>query len=155
MGMDVYGKNKASEVGKYYRQSIWGWRPLWSYCCLVAPEITGKVRYGQSNDGDGLNDEDSKLLSVALGMEIASGRAALYVNAREMALDDMPKERCWVCGGSGKRLDPPAIGPGTYPCNGCNKTGHVRPTGCNYRLRLEDIREFMLFLAECQGFEIH
>ena len=66
MGMDVYGKNATSEAGKYFRRNIFGWPPLWGYCEYLAPELTSKVKYGYTNDGDGLNAEDSKALGEML-----------------------------------------------------------------------------------------
>jgi hypothetical protein len=31
MGMDVYGKAPTVEEGKYFRNNLWWWRPLWTY----------------------------------------------------------------------------------------------------------------------------
>ena len=52
MGMDVYGKAPTAEVGEYFRRNVWGWRPLWDMCLDLFPELTEKVEYGHSNDGD-------------------------------------------------------------------------------------------------------
>ena len=61
MGMDVIGKNPKNETGEYFRNNVWGWGPLATYVCQVAPEITAKCKYWQSNDGDGLNGEELDL----------------------------------------------------------------------------------------------
>ena len=67
MGMDVYGKNPTSENGKYFRNNVWWWRPLAEYCKQIAPEITSKIKYLQSNDGDGLQtQEDCNILADKL-----------------------------------------------------------------------------------------
>ena len=40
MGMDVYGRKPKNETGEYFRRNVWGWHPLWEYCCEANPEIT-------------------------------------------------------------------------------------------------------------------
>ena len=35
MGMDVFGKNPTSEVGKYFRRNVWHWRRLADLVCRV------------------------------------------------------------------------------------------------------------------------
>ena len=54
MGMDVIGKKPKAEVGQYFRNNVWWWHPLWEYVCEVPPALANRVRYGHSNDGDGL-----------------------------------------------------------------------------------------------------
>lgn len=58
MGMDVWGRNPSSDVGKYFRANIWSWRPIHdlirTLCSdLLAPETI----VGMSiNDGFGPSD---------------------------------------------------------------------------------------------------
>jgi hypothetical protein len=40
--------------------------------------------------------------------------------------DPKNSETCWICGGTGRRLPPPAAGPGDVPCNGCGSTGTAK-----------------------------
>jgi hypothetical protein len=152
--MDVYGKSPVSPKGEFFRRSVWGWHPLWEYCEETAPEITYKVVYGHSNDGDGLGAEDSIELSRHLREEIAYGRTARYVRERDDRLAALPDEPCRICDGTGRRLPPPEVGPGELPCNGCNSRGKVRPSETHYGLDVEDVREFAEFLNDCGGFEI-
>lgn len=93
MGMDVHGKHPTSTAGKYFCNNMWWWHPLWDYCVHVAPDIAGKVKYGHSNDGDGLGARDSRKLAERLRAEIDSGRTAAYATAREQAI---------ACNGNGK-----------------------------------------------------
>jgi len=154
MGMDVLGKAPTSGTGEYFRRSVWGWHPLWTYCEETAPEMTEKVAYGHSNDGDGLGAEDSIELSRHLREEIASGRTARYIRERDERLASLPDELCVICGGTGQRLPPPEVGAGTLPCNGCGSLGKVRPFETHYGLAVEDVAEFADFLSDCGGFEI-
>src|SRR4051812_48777941 len=119
MGMDVYGKNPRSKKGKYFRNTVWYWHPLWDYCQHVAPTITSHVKHGHSNDCDGLDDELSRKLADILQEEIASGRTKEYAVAFQREKDNLPDDECMICAGTGKRKSPPQIGAGDYPCNGC------------------------------------
>ena len=74
MGMDVIGKKE----GSYFRNNVWWWRPLWNYCLKVSPTICGKVENAQSNDGDGLNADDSKALASILKNCIEDGTCEQY-----------------------------------------------------------------------------
>ena len=94
MGMGVYGTNPKSKHGEYFRNTVWSWHPLWDYCCAVAPEITRRVRYGHSNDGDGLDERGSKQLAAVLRREILSGRTAAYARARQARLESLPDVPC-------------------------------------------------------------
>lgn len=57
MGMDIYGLQPKDETGKYFRNNYWWWRPLARYCQQVAPEIMAKIKYLESNYGDGLKTQ--------------------------------------------------------------------------------------------------
>jgi len=155
VGFDVFGKNPKNETGKYFRNNVWWWHPLWEYCCQVAPDIAGKVTHGHSNDGDGLDDEDDALaLARRLREELESGRTKEYERQYAAALEALPDEPCRICGGTGGRQPPPQVGPGDVPCNGCSGTGKVRPFVTNCPFSKENVREFVEFLENCGGFEI-
>ena len=76
MGMDVIGKNPVSEAGEYFRNNVWWWKPLWSYCGVVAPELCDGIE-GNFNVGDGLDEEGAIALAEALQSEIDSGHTLL------------------------------------------------------------------------------
>ncbi len=154
MGMDVYGKAPRTEAGKYFRNNVWGWHPLWRYCQQVAPEVTGAVKHGHTNDGDGLTGSGSLVLAKRLQAEIDAGRTAQYAQTFTDQLKATPDEVCWICGGTGYRQSPPVCGPGDKPCNGCDSTGKVRPIDCWYHFSVENVQEFVRFLRDCGGFEI-
>lgn len=159
MGMDVYGKEPANKTGEYFRRSVWGWHPLADYVTESFPDLTAGCSYWQSNDGDGLDADDSRALSDALLAAVADGTVAAYVSARDAALDALPSEECRYCRGTGLRTDKVGTDmgmhvPGGRGCNGCNGKGSRRPFDCSYGLEVSDISEFADFLAACGGFEI-
>src|SRR5262252_5176839 len=72
MGFDVHGRAPSSEVGTYFRNNVWYWRPLANYISEVAPSLyTDKV--WQYNDGKGLNAADAAKLALILETELKSG----------------------------------------------------------------------------------
>jgi hypothetical protein len=154
MGMDVYGKKPSSEVGKYFRANVWSWHPLWTYCATVAPKTCGKVANAHSNDGDGLGVRDSKALARALLAELDSGRTKKYAAELAAKLAALPKEKCTICGGTGKRATPPVCGPGDMHCNGCDGAGERQKIDAWYGFEEDRVRRFAEFLADCGGFEI-
>ena len=81
MGMDVYGKNPSSEIGKYFRNNVWWWRPLAEYAIKTAPEICAPCKYWGSNDGDGLDAAGAVALADALQAEVNANRTEAYSRA--------------------------------------------------------------------------
>ena len=154
MGMDVFGKAPSSEEGAYFRANVWWWRPLAAYCCFVAPGITAACTYWQTNDGDGLEAEDSIKLANVLDEQISNGSCAAYISGRQRHLDNLPLEICEICAGTGQRKPPPETGPGDRPCNGCDATGKTKSFDCHYPMDIETVQEFATFLRHCGGFSI-
>jgi len=154
MGMDVFGKAPTSEKGKYFRNNIWWWHPLWQYCEQRAPDLIPENNLGHSNDGWGLNRRNSLKLADRLAAALDSGETLQYAQAYKQRLDALPLEPCDICGATGHRAEPPATGPGPLPCNGCNGQGSVPNFSTHYPFSVENVREFVAFLRDCGGFRI-
>jgi hypothetical protein len=154
--MDVYGKSPRTDTGEYFRNNVWWWHPLWTFCCEVAPRLTDKVAHGHSNDGDGLSDEDSVRLAEAITTWIDDGRAQQYVELRQKWLDELPLLECKYCEGTGTRHDGKEIGrpEPDFQCNACHGFGKVQDWQCNYSIDVDNITKFRDFLLDCGGFEI-
>lgn len=170
MGMDVYGRDPKNETGEYFRRNVWGWRPLWDYCLDVHPEIAGKVKYGHSNDGDGLASTGATSLGKKLKLDIKNGLAAEYIETRDKAISLLPKETCNYCKGEGKVIrqtdmeklemivsnndhDASILEPKI--CHVCSGEGFVENWAKHYFLRVQDIEEFAEFLINSGGFKIY
>ena len=154
MGMDVVGVNPINETGKYFRNNVWWWRPLWDYCVSVYPPCE-KVS-GHYNDGDGMDLRHSLQLANVLRKEISSGRTAQYAENYKKFQETVPDEQCQICDGTGQRPD------GLYGvewkgkgCNGCDGKGTKRPWVTEYPFTVENVEEFANFLDCCGGFQIH
>jgi hypothetical protein len=159
MGMDVYGQQPTTDEGEYFRNNAWWWRPLAKYVQNVAPEIAAKCKYWHSNDGDGLNSEDSLALADVLQAELDSGRTATYKRLYDGELARLQKEPCKLCEGTGTRKPPPMEGAGDpkadgIKCNGCNGEGYEPDWRTHYSFEVENVQKFVTFLRGCGGFAI-
>lgn len=175
MGMDVYGKNPSDKMGEYFRNSVWSWHPLWDYCEHVASEITNKVKHAHSNDGDGLNDVESRALAAILVQELDSGRTAAYKDSYDAAIAALPDRECDLCDGTGVRKDrvvdfsQEVVKNAWHPykknqphprhgqigwCNACDGVGRRPDFRVHYGFRVDNVAEFIGFLKHCGGFEI-
>tara|TARA_Y100000034_G_scaffold66233_1_gene79951 strand:+ start:4562 stop:5080 length:519 start_codon:yes stop_codon:yes gene_type:complete len=171
MGMDVYGKNPTDEVGEYFRRNVWGWHPLWDMCLDLFPELAGKVEYGHTNDGDGLNAVDSEALSNSLNEAVADGRVAAWISERNEIVANLPMEECYLCESTGIRTDEIGMQAGQHDkalspeqatvlgrefgwCNGCDGKGEKAPFASWYGVEVGDATDWAGFLRSCGGFEI-
>jgi hypothetical protein len=158
MGMDVYGTKPASGTGEYFRRNVWGWHPLWEYVEVLHPDLASKVECGHSNDGDGLGPDDASELAGRLRHDLATGRAAAYLDQRDASLAAIPKRTCEWCAGQGVRRDEVGVRMGMDVqgwCNGCDGAGEREPDERSYHLGRQDIAEFAEFVADSGGFVIY
>lgn len=171
MGMDVMGNDPKSEKGSYFRNNVWWWHPLWDYCQSLHEDIAGKVEYGHSNDGDGLDGDDAYHLGERLLSDIENGVTAEYETRYREHLASLPLNDCQWCKGTGIRTDEVGMEHGMPDreleeataiivgrthgyCNGCNGIGKEASWATNYPFSVDNVREFAEFLLDCGGFSI-
>lgn len=157
MGMDVFGRKPTAEVGKYFRNNVWWWRPLAELCLKLAPDICAACERWQSNDGDGLDADGALALAQILDARLEDGTVARLLAERDALLAGLPDEPCSLCEGRGVRSDALAIEHGwdKKPCNACGGKGTQRPWATYYPQNEENVREFAAFLKASGGFNIH
>lgn len=152
MGMDVYGKKPSSECGRYFRNNVWWWHPLWDYVYSQCGDIITEAEFeaGHTNEGRLINAKKAKEIAARLNGLCKNGSVANYENAYRLELNALPDELCEHCHGTGTRTDM------TVPngCNGCNGKGKVRPWETNYPFSEENVAEFAKFCAKSGGFRI-
>jgi hypothetical protein len=135
--MDVIGIKPVSDKGEYFRNSIWLWHPLASYCAQVAPAIAASCECWHTNDGDGLNAEDARALADALEAEVASGRCRAYAMMRDAESAARASDRPIDYRDFDAFLDEIANSQWT--------SGHFS---------VDNVRAFIVFLRESGGFSI-
>lgn len=168
MGMDVHGKEPTSEAGKYFGDSVWGWRPLWDYVCDIGVSVISADLHqaGHHNDGAGLDGPAARRLAQLLRIELESGRTIEYASRRQAALAALPLHDCPWCAGTGCRTDevgvrmgmPERLNPHTGKpgwCNGCDGKGKVADDATQYPFCVENVEEFTRFLENSGGFGIY
>lgn len=172
MGMDVYGHNPVSDKGRYFRNNVWWWHPLWDYCLNLHGDICGKVENGHFNDGDGLDADDAHLLGQRLLDDIERGTTAEYEFTYRQELAALPLVDCRWCNATGIRTDEVGVTNGMPTqeldeataiilgrthgtCNACGGHGHEPSWATNYPFDVANVREFAEFLLDCGGFAIH
>jgi hypothetical protein len=170
MGMDVFGKNPVNETGEYFRNNVWWWRPLWNYCYDVAPHLLIGVS-GSTNDGDGLEADDTQELVNILKVELEAGRTLEYQTEYNAELANLPRQDCELCETTGIRSDEVGFNAGMDKrelspevqiltgrthgwCNACDGIGTKENWSAGYPFSVENVQEFVDFLASSGGFEI-
>ena len=146
MGMDVYGLEPKSEEGKYFRASVWSWRPIALLCQTWFPDLWGKIEYPDTNDGSGLNAEDSLAMGRWLQSRIERGDLKRFIKEYEAELAALKDEPCTYCDSTGIRQG--------KECNVCRGKGSTRPFATHYPMHHEHIEQWAAFLVDCGGFEI-
>lgn len=157
MGMDVTGKAPNGDAGVYFRATVWTWRPLASLLEDLYPDLTDKVEYLYSNDGDGLDAESANQLGRRIAQDLRNDTIRRWIGERDAALAALPDETCRWCAGTGTRTDEVGVSSGMVEkswCNGCDGKGQKRPFETSYGLDYEDAQEFARFVANSGGFEI-
>jgi hypothetical protein len=173
MGMDVIGKNPTDEVGDYFRNNLWYWRPLWEYCCEIGADLIDEQTADDChcNCGAGLDNDDAVELGLRLLTEVQNGNCAVYERKYHEYIASLPKTTCSYCEGTGIRTDEVGLemsmptrklddevafmtGRTHGYCNACQGWGEVLPFEANYPFSVANVIEFSNFLRTCGGFEV-
>jgi len=166
MGMDVYGLEPTNKYGEYHRQSVWTWRPFWTYLVANCSDIIDEEtqRLGHGNDGAGLNREDSIELANRIGELIASGHAQAYKDKYD---EEVAVAKSWnnAVDGLLKALHSKVVlkgyhdntAPKDYPeveNHHWHKLIDMRDYQDSYPFEILMLQEFQEFLEVSGGFEI-
>ena len=137
-------------VGHYFRNNCWWWRPLWNYCKTIAPFLIDDELFENehSNSGAGLDDKGAKLLGNRLLQQIRENKTIEYQAYYQQSLDDLPDDDCMRCNnnnqGHNKKKE----------CVSCIKTGKSENFNKHYPFDVDNVEDFAKFCLECGGFEI-
>ena len=166
MGFDLYGKNPKNENGEYFRQNVWGWRPIWEYVCSHHSDIvdTETQKQGNYNSSYIVSEDIATKLGNDIHIALQDGTVAEFVN--------MVKERVAKAKEHNEKLEfhfellklqaieisgNEHIAPTDYP-NGLDKQWQflysLRNRYESYPTDVEDIAEFQRFCLDSGGFEI-
>jgi len=152
MGFDLSGVKPKSEVGTYFRNNCWYWRPLWGFVSQICDDVISDDDFqsGTFNDGHLIDENQCKVISEVLDELLESGEVEKYEIQYYKELDELPLEKCEYCDGTGTRNDEYVQG----KCNGCEGKGERKSFHTNYPFEVENVKEFNEFIKESGGFEI-
>jgi len=137
-------------VGHYFRNNCWWWRPLWNYCHNLAPDLIDEELFedGHSNSGAGLDDKGAKKLGQLLLQEINNGNTIRYQAEYEQWLDDLPDNVCSHCNGNNRGNNK------MKDCRVCGGEGKTKNWNKSYPFDIDNVREFAEFCLQSGGFRI-
>ncbi len=158
MGVDISGRNPINEQGDYFASNWWGWRPINALCQIAAYKSKLKINFDHwgSNDGKGLRTQ-KQCDSLAAALEDLLGTE---INAKE---DDDVVFLClgsWVEAGTGKFIGSEAEMKlnSEIPYGSIQYTPIVSESGMlvesAHSASIRKIKEFIVFLRNCGGFQI-
>ena len=80
MGFDIVGIKAKSEKGKYFRNNVWYWRPLWQYICDECDDILTikEAEGGCFNDGVKITKSKAERIAKRLQKKLEDGSIDLH-----------------------------------------------------------------------------
>jgi len=158
MGMDVIGKKPKTEQGAYFRANVWSWRP-----------IHALIEIANLRSGDRLISRDTMLLMCS--NDGAGLKSQKDCNALANALERLLEKPCLITEHGLEIVEEKGERFIAFPINGspmmCDKEGRfwksedVRAGKVKredlrspYETGFGHMREFIVFLRNCGGFEV-
>ena len=165
MGFDLFGESE-EENGKYFRNNVWYWRPLWDFTCTNCSNILSENdrRAGHYNDGYKITKSKARKLGSRLNSLIKDGTVDFYVREHTLMLEqsqakndiiDKKKKvlKQEVKDATGKDN----IVPDNFPepfLSKWNKLQEQKDWSANYPFDRENVEEFAEFCLASDGFNI-
>ena len=153
---DDYEKWQEENSGVYFRNNVWGWRPLWNFVTAMCNDILTEkdIEQGYYNDGHKISKTKAGKIAKKLHNLIEKGDVEAYESAHKRHLASLKQVDCEICDATGKRQEPPITGAGDVKCNGCNGTGKKDDWNKSYPFSEENVRQFANFCMNSGGFRI-
>ena len=157
MGFDVYGVKPKNETGKYFRNNIWWWRPIWQYITIRCEDILTEkdIKEGEYNNGHLISATKSRQIKERLQKLLKNGAVARYELAYTKEMEEMPDESCEYCNKTGIRTSKIGEVEEKHTCNVCGGKGSLRPFVTNYPFKQDNVKRFVEFLENNNGFKIY
>ncbi len=163
MGFDLYG-NSNNPAGEYFRNNVWWWRRLADYVCEYTGVVEDKNKeYWQTNDGHKVSKQEAEQIANQLEHLIATGHVEKYAeqvkkeqevaeatNQKVEELFEKIKNKVKVA--TGKELVPHDY-PKEYK-DEWDKTYQLTDSRANYPFNIANVKEFIEFCRNSNGFRI-
>ena len=154
--VDAYFAWQDATKGSYYRQNMWGWRPVWEFVTAFCDDILTfkNIEGGWFNDSHKISKTKANRIANRIYSMDKKGLVKKYVDEKNNLLDNLPLIDCNICEGTGHRREPPLTGAGDSECNGCRATGKKKNWATHYPSDYDSIIEFAEFCKHSGGFII-
>jgi hypothetical protein len=164
MGFDLYGNNKGNSTGEYFRNNVWWWRRLADYVCEHTKVVNEKdFEKWQYNDGHQVSKEEAEQIANQLEHLISTGHTEKYAKKVQKEIkvakttnknvdklfEDLHRA---VAVATGKELVP-----NEYPKvlkEQWDKIYKLRDSRENYPFNIQNVKEFIQFCRNSNGFRI-
>ena len=95
--MDVFGIHPIAERGKYFRNSIWYWHPLWEFVCESCANVLSDrdQEEGHWNNGHSIDSATARAIGGKLRELLTNGTAARVAKKYEMDVGDTAVSSCF------------------------------------------------------------
>ena len=162
---ELKSEYEEKNIGYYFRNNVWWWRPLWSFVCSSCDDILTEkdMNVGSYNDGHKISKTKATRIGKRLSKLLADGtvheickeheleraKSKAYNEMIEEQLNDI-KSRVKLEHGDGKV-------PATYPepfKTEWEKTYAKKKWSAEYPIDAGNIEDFAKFCLESGGFEI-
>jgi predicted metal-binding protein len=139
-------------VGTYFRNNVWWWRPLWDYVYQLNDDILTEEDHelGHSNSGHEITEAQCEVICKRLTEALDNGETEEYKKGYYFALENLPLVKCDTCEGVGERNDQYVQG----ECNACHGKGERKDFATHYPFEIKNVEEFRNFIRESGGFAI-
>ena len=153
---EKYHDWQEENCGVYFRNNMWGWRPLWHFVTSICGDIlTDKdAEAGNFNDGHKISKTKAGKIAKRLHKMIENGEVKEYEVEYKKHIDSLEQVDCEICDATGKRQEPPKTGAGDRECNGCSGTGRKDDWAKSYPFHADNVEAFANFCANSGGFMI-
>jgi hypothetical protein len=165
MGFDLYGQNKNSSTGEYFRNNVWWWRRLADFVINETGVVDAKDADGwHENGGHQVSADEAEQIANQLEYLISTGRVQEYAkevqekisraeetNKKVQEKFDKLQERAIA------ETKEDKIIPRDYPEHlkaEWNNLWEERDNNENYPFALDNVKEFISFCRESKGFRI-
>ena len=165
MGFDLYGQNKNSPTGEYFRNNVWWWRRLADYVLEHTKCIDEKdFEKWQHNDGHEVDEETAIQIANQLEYLISTGKVQEYEKETKEMISRAEKKNKIVQEKFDKLHDRAIeetknkhIIPRDYPENLKAEWSNLwdeMDRNENYPFSIDNVKEFISFCRESKGFRI-
>mgnify|MGYP003135800413 CR=1 FL=1 len=94
MGFDLVGTKARSEKGKYFRNNVWFWRPLWTYICSECDDIltVKEAEGGSFNDGVKISKAKAEKIAKRIQKRLNDGSVELHKAGYDATVEQVGDE---------------------------------------------------------------